>query len=243
MKILLIADMHDRRDWYDWLIREAAGYDLVCIAGDFVNAFAPDVEGQEKYLLEDWLPRFTATGVPLALCSGNHDDPGVTWASHAPREKFVTDGETRLLSFPINQKLVVTTCPNNKWGGDSFMVNLWTEGARLRDEEEGPWLVLCHEPPWEISPSEDLSSMWLTRNIAQYHPDFVSCGHFHETENFPFAARVGTTWCTNAGQDLRAPRPNYIVLDLAARTATRVRMVPLRGAVSWVERRELLEVG
>ena len=39
MKILLTADLHFRLHWFSWLIKEGAGYDLVCIAGDLLDMF------------------------------------------------------------------------------------------------------------------------------------------------------------------------------------------------------------
>jgi hypothetical protein len=78
--------------------------------------------------------------------------------------------------------------------------------------------------------------------MHEYHPDFVACGHFHITGNLPFGAKIGTTWCFNAGQHARAPRPHHIVLDLSAKTATRVRMVPLRGTLSWVEQTDTVSL-
>lgn len=243
MRILLLADLHSVRSWYEWITAQAQGYDLVSIAGDLVDAFAPDEEGQVAHLLNEWLPTFRQTGVPLAICSGNHDDPTIPWAGNDPARLVVGDGETRLLEVPAG-RLVVTTCPNNRWGNDSLMVKLWDDGARLRTAEGCPWLVLHHEPPWELSPSEHPASMWPKVRLSQHHPQFLSCGHFHDiaSDGLAFAIKIEGTWCFNAGQDLLAPRPHHIVLDLAAGTATRHWMVPVRGTLSWISRSETLSL-
>jgi hypothetical protein len=39
MKILLTADLHFHTDWFRWLIEQAQGYDLVCLAGDLLDMF------------------------------------------------------------------------------------------------------------------------------------------------------------------------------------------------------------
>ena len=39
MKLLLTADLHFRIHWFRWLIEQAPSYDLVCIAGDFLDMF------------------------------------------------------------------------------------------------------------------------------------------------------------------------------------------------------------
>jgi hypothetical protein len=37
MKLLLTADLHFRSHWFRWLIKQAANYDLVCIASDLLD--------------------------------------------------------------------------------------------------------------------------------------------------------------------------------------------------------------
>jgi Icc-related predicted phosphoesterase len=244
-KILLTADLHNNRSWFEWLLREATKYDLVSIAGDFLDMFGEDEGGQIDYLRQKWLPAFTRTGVPLALCTGNHDHVALTWLSYVHRPPLIVgDGETQLLTFASRQKLVVTTCPYYRTfqERDSVMAGLWQYGARLRDSENAPWLVLHHEPVSQMCPKGTIATHWLGLSMHEYHPDFVACGHFHETNRSPFGVKIDGTWCFNAGQRLDAPRPNYIVLDLSARTATRRSMVPVRHTLSWIERVETLSL-
>jgi Icc-related predicted phosphoesterase len=236
MKILLTADLHSNRAWYEWLTGEASHYDLVAIAGDLIDAFGIDEQGQVDWLRGTWLPKFRQQGVPLAVCSGNHDLAAKAWLIDLNTlQDMVGDGVTRLLTLRSGTKLVITTCPSNQWGDPPPLIAPWEEGTRLRDQEQCPWLVLHHEPPRELAPRKFDSSLWLKWQLGRFHPDFVACGHFHITGNLPFAAKVGTTSCFQAGQHPKAPRPYHIILDLSARTATRVRMVSLRGTLSWVE--------
>jgi Icc-related predicted phosphoesterase len=244
-KILLTADLHNNRSWFEWLLAEATKYDLVSIAGDFLDMFGTDEGGQIDYLRNEWLPAFTRTGVPLALCTGNHDHVALTWLSYINRPPaIVGDGETQLLTFRSGEKLVVTTCPYYRTfqQRDSVMAGLWQYGARLRDSENAPWLVLHHEPPSQMCPKGTIATHWLGLRMHDYHPDFVACGHFHETAHSSFGVKIDDTWCFNSGQRLDAPRPSYIVLDLSTQTATRRRMVPVRGTLSWVERVDTLSL-
>ena len=75
MKLLLTADLHFRVDWFRWLIGQAANYDLVCIAGDLLDMFeAKSTREQAREVTR--LIRELADIVPVAVCSGNHDNAG-----------------------------------------------------------------------------------------------------------------------------------------------------------------------
>ncbi len=81
---------------------------------------------------------------------------------------------------------------------------------------------------------------WLADGIDKYRPDFVGCGHFHRGAETGFAHHVGHTWVFNAGQHLDAPKPNHIILDTGAMTATRVRMRPVANSLSWSQQRDVI---
>jgi predicted MPP superfamily phosphohydrolase len=74
MKILLTVDLHFRIDWFRWLIEQAPGYDLVCIAGDLLDMFGESTKEQARQV--SMLIRELADIVPVAVCSGNHDNAG-----------------------------------------------------------------------------------------------------------------------------------------------------------------------
>lgn len=236
MKVLLTADLHNRHDWYRWLLTQAKEYDLVCIAGDLLDMFGTDEQGQIDHLRGTWLPAMTATGTPIALCSGNHDQGMITWLNYVGRPELVVgDGCTQLLTLGSGDPLIVTTCPYYRTFNvrDSVLIGLWEEGARLRDETQSPWLVLHHEP---LPPNSSyIATHWLSQRLQQYRPTYVLSGHLHDMDEF--AGRRWGAWLFNAGQRLDAPRPNHLILDTGKNTITRVRMVPVRGTLSWVEDR------
>lgn len=225
VKILLIADLHSRRHWYHWLVENAPQHDLVAVAGDLLDMFERDEGGQIDFLREQWFPAMVATGVPLAISSGNHDGSAIMWLSYIDRHGMVVgDGSTQLITVKSGERLIITTCPYYRsfQKDDPVMIDLWEKGAALRDSEKAPWLVLHHEPPAGFVPPETFTMHWLNLRLREYGPDFVSCGHFHEGGDSTFRQKVESAWCFNAGQQLYAPVPNHIILDTAERTATLV---------------------
>jgi predicted phosphodiesterase len=72
MKILAVSDLHFGLAQYDWVVQQAAHYDLVIIAGDLLDLGGHlDLDSQitivVKYL------RTISTKTRLMVCSGNHD--------------------------------------------------------------------------------------------------------------------------------------------------------------------------
>jgi predicted MPP superfamily phosphohydrolase len=116
MKLLIIADLHFRLHWFRWLIEQAPNFDLVCIAGDLLDMFKFETR-QEQAREITRLIRELADLVPVALCSGNHDNAGrlVSYDRASVYEWFIdlgthrnviSDGSTRKL-----ENLIVTTIP------------------------------------------------------------------------------------------------------------------------------------
>ena len=84
MKILLTADLHYRLPWFQWLIDQAPKYDLVCVAGDFLDIFHPEPRENQARAVST-LVRELAQRTRVAVCSGNHDDAGrLITADRAP---------------------------------------------------------------------------------------------------------------------------------------------------------------
>lgn len=239
MKILLLADLHSNRSWYEWLALQAGKHDLVCIAGDFLDIFAADTGGQINFLRGKWLPTMIATGIPIAVCSGNHDYPAIPWLAYIDQKnRVVGDGSTQLLTFDSGEQLVVTTCPYHRTfdRSDAVMIALWEEGARLREEAFAPWLILHHEPPEQCAPRSYTATHWLSDRLRAYRPTFVACGHVHIWHDY-FAIKHWGAWVFNSDQHPKPPQPNHLILDTAANTITRVRMMPSTDGLGWVEER------
>jgi len=248
MRIFLLADLHNRVDWYRWLSQQKA--DLMVIAGDFLDGFHPGGLLPQMLSFREWCAQFRGS---LALCSGNHDgneaDGGVDpdglaglpeekrqavlemlsakhWMDSLERPGLVTDARTALFETS-GGPLVVTTIPFNHWlRGNTFADDLWRTGAMLRKSCCTHWLVLHHEPPAGTSVGGPSGDPELFYKIRVYRPNFVVSGHQHSQPYIgSFADQIDGTWCFNPGfpvvnRAIRAKIPNHILLDLANRTAT-----------------------
>ena len=66
MKLPIVADLYFRRHWFQWLIKQAPDFDLVCIAGDLLDMFKPETrmeQARETAVLIRELPNL----VPVAV--------------------------------------------------------------------------------------------------------------------------------------------------------------------------------
>jgi predicted MPP superfamily phosphohydrolase len=75
MKVLLTAALHFRLDWFRWLIEQVPNYDLVCIVGDLLDMFEVKSAREQACEVTGLIKRL-ADIVPVAVCSGNHDNAG-----------------------------------------------------------------------------------------------------------------------------------------------------------------------
>jgi DNA repair exonuclease SbcCD nuclease subunit len=116
MRLLLTTDLHSRIHWFRWLIEQAPNFDLLCIAGDLLDMFKSETR-LEQARETTRLVRDLADIVPVAVCSGNHDNAGrlvshdrstvYGWLSELGiHRNIITDGSTRKL-----ENLILTTVP------------------------------------------------------------------------------------------------------------------------------------
>jgi hypothetical protein len=162
----------------------------------------------------------------VALCSGNHDNPGrqitadrapvYEWLYELGKEPgIITDGSTDVLD-----DLIVTTVPYFCYREQKA---IWlNRGASIRRQRGAiPWLVLHHIPPiaYPGSTREETEAAEL---LLAYRPDYFVSGHSHQFPYFP-----GSSWRQIAngvnvlvpGQLLSAPFPNHIVLNTVSKEA------------------------
>jgi Calcineurin-like phosphoesterase len=150
MKSLLTADLHFRIDWFRWLIGQAPNYDLVCIAGDLLDMFDNKSTREQAREVTSLIWEL-ADIVPVAVCSGNHDNAGgLVPHNRAPLYKWfidlgthpniITDGVTRKL-----EDLILTTIPYHCSKEEK---SIWLDrGSTIRRQTGQPWMVLHHVPP------------------------------------------------------------------------------------------------
>lgn len=210
MRILHCTDFHGNRHWFDWLADQAAGFDLVCLTGDHLDAFQTGRIKQQRQMVETVWRRIT---VPLALCSGNHDSfdgppapPSLiraAWLQKSRRQGVWADGD----SFELQ--------------GRHFRCIGWNALLPARGGQE---IWLFHAPPWgtPVSAGRD-GDDFGDQNMAEQckaglGPGLVLSGHQHNPRRW--ACRLGRTWCFNPGYAHDASVPNHIVIDTSARVAT-----------------------
>jgi hypothetical protein len=218
MKLLLTADLHFRLHWFRWLNEQAPDFDLVCIAGDLLDMFKSETRLEQARQVRT-LIRELADLVPVAVCSGNHDNAG-RLVSHdrasvygwfvelGAHPNIITDGSTRKL-----ENLIVTTIPYHCSRQEK---SIWLDrGSTIRRQTGMPWIVLHHVPPKTgsgVSGEESEASEFL----VTYRPDYFVSGHDHA---FPYES--GQSWNRKMadsrllipGQLLEAPFPNHIKLN------------------------------
>jgi hypothetical protein len=165
------------------------------------------------------LIRKLADIVPVALCSGNHDNDG-RFVSHdraavyewfielGAHPNIITDGSTRKL-----ENLIVTAVPYHCSRQEK---SIWLDrGSTIRRQTGMPWTVLHHVPAKTGSgvSGEELKASEL---LAAYRPDYFVSGHDHA---FPYASgrscnkKLGESRLLVPGQLRSAPFPNHIKLN------------------------------
>ena len=242
MKLLLLADIHNRQDWLAWASKQNA--DLTAAAGDLLNAFCENGLLPQMVETKKWADSFPT---PLAISSGNHDgnieggqkaiDPLVlleypeahalltpeNWMDALGRQGVVTDRRTEILETPAG-KIIVTTIPFYPGPqGPKICNQLWDRGGELKKSSGLPWIVLNHEPPAETAIGGHWGDTSLYWKIQDSPPDFIACGHMHAQPYMgDFADRLGPTWCFNTGAPETEHQriPNHLLVETDKGTAT-----------------------
>ncbi|MCC6356044.1 MAG: metallophosphoesterase [Verrucomicrobiae bacterium] len=221
-KILSVGDLHADRAWYEWLRRQAPRFDLVCLPGDLSDFLVGPrrLPAQRRRILNE-LAQLAAGGTPVAVAEGNHDavDPG--WLCPTTgMESVLWPGASAAISAG-SRRLIITLCPDTHFGGDESdraVARLFASGAKIRDEEGLPWLVLHHEPP-DATPicTDAIGSGQLAGLVMRHQPNLVICGHIHQA---PFMRpvgnwyhRIGHTLLVNTGQMAKRRWPCHLLID------------------------------
>jgi Calcineurin-like phosphoesterase len=233
MRLLLTAELGQNPRWFKWLDEGSKNYDLVVIAGDFIDVFRPEPVNAQILKAKAFL-RSLAQHTRVAVSSGNHDTvdevvpsprgPVPMWMAGLDSiNTLLSDGRTSV----IRQRLIVTTL--------SYIANIdqkrsWlAEGAELRKKTNLPWLVVHHHPPVfeggagpeEVSAGRLLKefgpTMWIGgRFFDQAHPRGFT---WMQTIDQSIVLNVSQT--AAAGGFREAAFPNHIVFDLE------------RGTIQW----------
>jgi len=229
MKILLTADLHGNRYWYEWLAGMAPHVDLIAIAGDLLHGIDAGAVPDQIPDVERWLGKIFGEGCAVAVCSGNHEMFLKRCPAVGDSPLFIPDGKNAVV-VPAGggESVVISTIPYGKFGAcSSLSVNspLWEDGKKLSAALGSQWLVLHHEPPGGGKVGGMAGNFDLTDRLLQAGPDYVLSGHLHGQPFFEgggFHEKIGRSHCFNAGQTppTKSRVPNYIILDTGKRLAT-----------------------
>ena len=242
MKLLLTADFHYHKPWFEWVLRVASRYDLICIAGDLLDIYHPDGVVTQLIYVYEWMQMLTKLQIPVALCSGNHDLPGNQpillpgvsirkdklsilgqfakhrrWLHALKMSHLVAvDDDSKIFRARSEEAITVVCFP---YAADGHVRPL--SPAAL------PCILLHHEPPAQTLVAEPKTgSREFALVIARQQPTWTLSGHVHFTEGAEnhFAQRIGRTWCFNCRQTPPAavlpPQPNFILLETKNREAS-----------------------
>jgi hypothetical protein len=242
VQILLTADFHFHKPWFEWLLRVAHRYDLVCIAGDLLDIFHPDGVVPQLIYVYEWTQMLLKLQTPVALCSGNHDLPGNQpilvpgvsirkdklpilgeFAKHRHwlhalkiNHLIAVDDDSKIIRTRTDEAITVVCLP---YAADGHVQSL--------NPAAHPCLILHHEPPAQTLVADPKAgSREFALVIARQQPAWTTSGHVHFTEGSKnhFSQRIGRSWCFNCRQvppaAILPPEPNSIVLDTKRRAAS-----------------------
>ena len=213
MRILHVADLHHKREWFRWVSREVGNYDVLVVAGDLLNAFPYETTTlpQQAKFVQDWLATLTK---PAVICTGNHD----TWPANPLEFRIDVLAEGAWLQSCRGDDVIVDG-QSASIHGERFAAVKWGDS----DWPDGTTIVVCHAPPSGTrvginNEGMDWGDFEISMRIWEKRPTFVLGGHVHQPMDW--AVFEGASWCFNPGCDMKAPVPNHIILDTTAKIAS-----------------------
>lgn len=243
-RILVLADIHYRKPWFDWVEANAADFEAIIVAGDLL------FDGQSRHI-GDWdtgraptprLPlqiyhltaffkrlREKHPALVIAACSGNHDSPALFAEDHGVRFCF----DTQTCVYNLGDHPAAITCI----GYDPVETSRQLDAAWPANPPPSDvlWIVAHHVPPagTSLSPPHQGSAHLAARlhEGVQRRPDVVCSGHFHLSKptpraDRPWCAQVGNTKVLNAGaldpdqSTELLPIPPHCIIDLTTRAVS-----------------------
>ena len=185
VRILVVSDLHYRLPQFDWLVEASQQADAVVIAGDLADVVSMVPHDVQTVVIARYLKRL-AERTTVLVASGNHDldGPGrhgeqvATWLRRLEQTGLHVDGS----SVDVGDTRF-TVCP--WWDGPVTRDEVGIQLARAAVDRPARWVWTYHAPPAgtplchdgrRTFPDHDLAE-W----IAQHRPDFVLCGHIHQS--------------------------------------------------------------
>lgn len=198
IKILGIADLHDRSEMLDTLRKDV---DLIAFCGDLHNGSGPE---RAKPVAE----ALANLGPPVLIVPGNMDHKDVVpqiWQE--AKLKMIHSGSCRYGDYGfIGMGGMVPSNPRRLGdparyyhSNEEFYESLAKNYRAISDLRLK--IVLTHQPPRDardkLYNGEVSGSIGLRRFIEEFQPDLLMCGHIHEDRG---EASIGSTKIINVGE-------------------------------------------
>ncbi|PTY04581.1 hypothetical protein DB347_17860 [Opitutaceae bacterium EW11] len=202
MKILHVAGLHLRQEWFEWVSGRVASahLDLVAVSGDLLDVTSTVPLPKQQEIVRAWIENLRRT--PVVICSGNHDG-GLDLASLRESGAIVAvDGET--------------------WNHDGLRIGVsgWDTAPVMNCD-----ILVTHAPPCgcACAASGDRDHGDLEHADALRGgegPELILAGHIHQPQRRhcrfppidPFCTVLVPGFCD-------APVPNHWVIDTEKKRA------------------------
>ncbi len=194
MRIAYVVDVHDRFEAVGRALSETGPVDVLVVGGDITTFGTPD---DAERAVELWRP----LAPKLLAVAGNCDSPAIDarlvelGVSLDGRGVVVDDvGFFGVSAAPVSPLRTPYEVPDEELGRRANAGLADVEGARVR--------IFCpHSPPYgtdcdRLRSGEHVGSPALRAFAEQAQPDFLLCGHIHESRGMD---DLGPTRVVNPG--------------------------------------------
>lgn len=214
-RILHVSDLHNDQRWLAWVAEHCVEVDLVCIAGDLQNAFAPIGMHAQAKQLREWLVSLSA---PICVVDGNHD----FWTAHGSIDLHADGGWLKLLRGRGN----VLGVPGDVIDFRDLRIacNGWLQ---VPDLDRPVDVLVTHAPPSGCQCAAgaegiDVGDPDLWPAVQEYPPRIVLSGHIHKPRKVACAWPPidPTSLVLVPGCDETADVPAHWMIDTDAGTAS-----------------------
>lgn len=195
MKILHVTDIHFRAFVFDWIQKQQADYDAICLTGDFLDETHATQIADQITWIKNWLSSFKT---PVFMCSGNHDviARSTQWLSALPRSD-----------------------------GSITKINHVTIGCAPEDCEDFYKYRKCdvllhHYPPYSSTTALDqygnnFGSFFLKQDLKTLKCRYILCGHVHTPIHHKAKiAENPDRFIYNAGGKHTPDRIQHLIIEL-----------------------------
>ena len=197
MKILHATDLHFNQRWFKFIKDIESNFDVVCITGDFIDAFDEGGIAPQIAYVSKWITNFTK---PVFVCSGNHD------VGLAYEQEWLNDIPN------IYADNAVKEIDGVKFGCAPYLRPNYEKFTQCD-------VLLSHVPPAYTKASvcasgDDYGSEKLYNAISKriIAPKILLCGHIHSP--LKNICRLKHTTIYNPGCDKNLKEPKIIVVEI-----------------------------